>query len=310
MFRHVSSHSVRELQELIGRTGQASAHIQAGVVEPQRSLLIPVSVRFWDSPGPGDSYAHWLDDVSESGIGISSDYPFLEGQVLAVELCVNNTIWQDCMRIVHAGRTANGYRFDLESVDDPSGMALSNPATTRGLPDPTRQLQRKARERAWLAQAKEDIRKATRAYLLARRSWGLLGTSVKKQIASAIQTMPGTVKPTIDGCRRRHERRTVSGDTYLVIHGVHQWKIVAAHVVDVSTGGLRMAVPVTVEENRPNGGTGFQFEVGTPVVVGLGSEPNTLWVPAEIVRVEDPCGGLRHLGLQFITPKSLEAFSH
>lgn len=308
MFRHVSSHSVRELQELIGRTGETSAHIQAGVVEPQRSLLIPVSVRFWDCPGPGDSYAHWLDDVSESGIGISSDYPFLEGQVVAVELCVNNTIWQDCMRIVHAGRTANGYRFDLES-EDPANVTTGSSAHPRELPDPTRQLQQKARERAWLAQAKEDIRKATRAYLLARKSWGLLGTSVKKQIAKAIQTMPGTARPTIEGCRRRHERRAVSGDTYLVVHGVHQWKIVAAHVVDVSIGGLRMAVPMRVEENRSNG-EGFHFEVGTPVVVGLGSEPNTLWVPAEIVRVEEPSGGLRYLGLQFITPRSLEAFSH
>lgn len=286
-------HPLRLLKSLV------STDLEGDPQPGQGRLVIPVTIRSVDGVAPADRDRPSLQSASETGLVLSSRAPFGIGQILAIELCVNNTVWQDKLRVCRCESSGAGYHITLESPATPA----STPRRDDGN-DPTRKFQRLVRERAWLAQAKEDIKKATGAYLLARRSLGLLGGSVRKQISKAVAAMPGAPSAGNSDERRRHERRHTGGDTYIVLHSVKQWRLIAAQIVDVSEGGLRMAVPSRGDAASEGG---EELANGTAVVVGLGAEPSTLWVPAEVVRVEPDRGGVRHIGLQFITPKSLEA---
>ncbi len=288
---------------------------------PRRTLIVPITIRIIEQDGSlGPATTQWLQNISESGISITSHHKFDEDQILHVEICVNGTMWGGEMRVVHCTGTVSGYKFGLELKDPLPAQSTPSPTPwpvelerrkqPRILPDPTHRFRRAQRTHTWLEQAKAEIRKATRAYNLARRTWGLLGVSIQKQIKKVIEQFPGQLAPAVANERRKLQRHRTNVDAHLVVHSSAQWRQFPARIVDISEGGLKVEVNFQSSEDPAEWELHgeFSFYVGMAIVVGLGAEPNTLWVPAEVVRCGQSDGELQHLGVKFNTEKALEAF--
>jgi hypothetical protein len=213
------------------------------------------------------------------------------------------------MTVIHSTGTISGFKIGLTLKDQPQPSINSSlveaTESVHGLPDPTKRLRKTYREQTWLDKAKDDIRRATKAYYLARRTWGLLGVSVQKQVQKVVNELPGEPTPAVQDERRKSQRRNTNASAYLVVHSTARWRQFPARVVDVSHFGLKAEVVLGQDDAVERE---FSFCKGMVVVIGLGADPDTLWVPAEIVRSQELKGGVVQLGIQFNTPKSVEAF--
>jgi hypothetical protein len=283
---------------------------------PRRILGVPVRVQVISDEGLGPPSTHWLLNISEAGMCLTSHCAFEEGLALWVEFQVNGQSWGGRMRVVHRTPLAGTYRLGLvleEPSDEVSATSSGLRRTGRpGHHEVAREKRRKQQETLWLDTVRTEIRKASQAHRLARRTWGLLGVSVKQQIRKAVEQLAeGPALPEAN-LQRKTPRLPAGGDARIVFQIGGRWRQLPARLLDVSRGGVRVVVPAEVDSEAAEWELLGRIDLcpGMTLVVGLEVDSETLWIPAEVVRCEQPRGDVRDLGLQFNTPKSLRAFQH
>jgi hypothetical protein len=263
----------------------------------RRNLSIPVWIRIITGADLGPAQARQLTDISPNGLGFLSKVPIETGRYLVVELCINNVTWNGAMLVTHCTELAGGYKIGLVVEDS---AAPSAPTKEGRRPHTTNNL----------AKLQEEIPKAMRAYRQARLSWGLLGTPLRNNVARVIANLP----PVNDGykgkCQRRHRRRKLKGDVHLVVPTYYGGKWLRAQVMDISEGGAGLCLPLTLATDHIERELAGEFKICAhmAVIVGIGSEPNTVWLPAEITHCSKPKGAAMRIGVQFNTPDAQKAF--
>lgn len=275
----------------------------------RQKLGIPVTIQRIGKGGELESpRTEWLQDLSSSGIGLISKYPYEPREIVQVTMCVNGVTWSDRMSVVHRTQSLAGYRFGLTLLDPPKTDDRARKLGSRiGSELATIETSR-------LMRMKDEITRAVRAYSLARRSLGLLGTSVRRQVTTAIETIANFATAAIDpqqADERRGEPRVPSKCCVsIVVHSVPRWRLIPARVVDISRSGVRVTIPLELDrdmiETELAGPT--TFCKGMAVIVGLGSDPDVVWVPAEVVRWTKPDHQTQDICIEFVTPASLRAF--
>jgi hypothetical protein len=270
---------------------------------PRFPLVIPVSVRAIKEDGPGPETTCRLWDISATGMCTTSYFRFEEGQRLLVELVIEDIGWCGEMRVMHCTQTISGYKIGLRLARPEEKLAEDAIATSES---------RSARQdRDWLPQTREEVARSMKGYQRARQTWGLLGLSVRKLIRKAIHELPEVVPEEETEGRRLYARFPADIDTHLILAAGYGWHRLAARIENISEGGMRLLLNEDVVQ------TGAEREMmgdctvreGMPVMVGFGSEPDTVWVPAEIVRCEPPVEGMVRVGILFETPAAIEFFS-
>jgi len=272
---------------------------------PRYKLSVPVWIRPLTEAGPGPAHPYELRDISDTGIGLTSELRFEPQQRLQVDLCVNNIGWSSRMVVAHCTEAISGYNVGLELSEAPPPKTAP-PVVEEPLERP-RRLQN-------LEQVKEEICKAMRAYHLARVSWGLLGTPVKKRVLRVIEELlPASAELSgekDEGGWRKHRRLGMEGDVHLVIPLHYGWKWLRARINDVSQDGAGLSIPFDLIDNSVERELAGEFKIcpEMTVIVGLGAEPDTIWVPAEVVHGSGPKDGAVHIGVQFNTAGAQKAF--
>ncbi len=269
---------------------------------PRRRLSIPVWIRVITGSTFSPAQARQLVDISATGLGFISKSTYKVGQSMMVELCINNTTWSGPAKVVHCTEHAGGYKIGVmvttSSQQDLVQMAIYN---TSRKPTGARDLK----------QLQEQIPKAMRAYRQARASWGLLGTPIKKNIMRIISRLPmPSDDEHVGESHRRHKRFQMEGDVHLVVPTYYGGKWLWARILDISEGGAGLSIPWDVRDNdveRVMSGD-FRLAPKVPVIVGIGNEPHTVWLPAEITHCSPPQDGLIRVGVAFNTPTSQAAF--
>lgn len=260
-------------------------------------LAIPIRMRLVTEQGPGPAFNAELRDISENGLGVHFHMNLTADQLVDVELCINNIAWEGRMRIVHCTRTLNGYKIGLYNADP-----KMPPKQQRSADDA---LVRRLRNSVSLQQMRSEIKTAMRAYSLAYKSYGLLGSNVKKKIRQVLGAMPTPTTQEMDGSPRRTVRYEMQGDVHLVVPTSGHWRWIQARVVDVSEGGVGLRVdaeslndPVEAQLSGE-----FKFSNNMFTIIGLGTAPNILWVPARLVHIrnDEECDGMLRIGARLET---------
>lgn len=279
---------------------------------PRRTLVVPVWVRSLSGSRANAGRMCKLRDVTDWGLGIRSQVPYKAGEILWVDLRVNNATWSGEMQVVHCTQTIGAYKVGLVLREHADQAASSPEITALGdsdiAQDPTPRLREALRQRQWLAQAKVEVLETVRAYDLACRSWGLLGKSIRRSIRKIVNNLPGTTDPA-DDPRRRHPRRRTDADVQVIVCAPDNWRRVAARITDVSENGVGLVLAHDLSQNEIERDLAGPPKVhaGMIVILGLGTGANALWVPAEIVHCTKVQDDLVRAGAQFMTPRSLEA---
>lgn len=268
---------------------------------PRRKLSIPVWVRVITGSGVSPAQARQLLDISSFGLGINSKVKYRCGQQMMVELCINNTTWSGPMRVVHCTEMAGGYKVGLTVVGDAAGVEAEGAEGNRG---------RRPSDAANLKRLQAEIPKAMRAYRQARASWGLLGTPVKNNIMRIIAGLPPQEDNYRGHSRRKHRRMRITGDVHLVVPTYYGGKWLRAQILDISEGGAGLSIPfnLTSDDIERELAGDFKIAPKVPVIIGIGAEPNTIWLPAEITRCGKPENGAVRVGIAFNTPAAQAAF--
>jgi hypothetical protein len=267
----------------------------------RRRLSIPVWIRLVSGNNISPAQARQLIDISPTGLGVMSKAKLKPGQSMMVELCINNTTWSGPMKVVHCTETGGGYKIGLKVASKlPEGVTQAA-EDNRG---------RKPSSTATFKKLQEEIPRAMRAYRQARVSWGLLGTPVKNNIMQIVCTRPPLEEEFQGQSQRRHIRRQIAGDVHLVVPTYYGGKWLQAQILDISEGGAGLSIPFNMgsdEIERELSGD-LRIAPKVPVILGIGSEPNIIWLPAEITRCSKPQGGEVCVGLAFNTPAAQAAF--
>ena len=295
----VASSEASELTDrLLGKRGQ-----------PRTALSIPVRVRFAADDRESSAHLYTMHNISRTGISLYAHQPLPVDGIVNVGLFVNGLVWSGPMRILHCTETVGGYKVGLESMEEPEPSAGSE--SRPGPNECVRPLCRPMMEPATFSEIRAEIRKTIRAYHLARASWGLLGGAIRVQIRRAIRTVAGPSVPEQAGSRRKRPRSPVNTDTRVIFRAYHDWRQVAAWIIDVSEDGVGLAMPDQLLDDaieREMVGD-LHVSVGMTLIVGLGCEPRRLWIPGEVVDCSEPADGQVRAGIQFATPASLQIFS-
>ena len=305
----MSSVPGRQTAELLSELvdgAQLWDEVEPGTELGQRSssrfmVFLPVYVRTPSESGIGEAHGYQLIDISPSGLGFTSDHPFEPGYSVLVELCANNTHWNGRMQVVHCTETVSGYQVGCKVVDSPPSQ--------NSLPSdddyPARQ-----RGSTSLQDLRDEVYRAMRAYCLARRTWGLLGASVKKNVRKVIAGLPPLPTEAPRDCRRKHQRLRMEGDVHLVLGLDSGWRRMRPRIVDASRDGVGLLFPLDrVDDQVEQELVGeFKIRAGIPALVGFGAGPNTLWVPVRIVNcvVNNDC--MLRVGAEFNAEAALDAF--
>jgi hypothetical protein len=270
---------------------------------PRRKLSIPVWIRLVSGKSLSPAQARQLLDISPTGLGILSKVPYKPGQRLSVDLCINNTTWSGLMKVVHCTRTAGTYKV---------GLTVSTElADVKHGPEPGEDnRRRKPGTTVNLKQLQQEILRAMRAYRQARISWNLLGTPIQNKIKRII-TRLSPVEDNYQGpAHRRHRRMSASGDVHLVVPTYYGGKWLRARILDISEGGAGLSVPFSLSDDDIERKLAGEFRIApkVPVIVGIGNEPNTIWLPSEIAYCSRPEDGAIRVGVEFNTPAAQAAF--
>lgn len=280
--------------------------------DPRRTLIVPVCVRDIAKSHFESGNMCRLRDVTDWGLGIRSQIPFRIGKIVWIDLRVNNATWSGAMRVVHCTQTLGGYKVGLVIAEgvltrQTSASKAKTEPNGKDPSDPTPQLRKSLREREWLVQAKAEIQEAIQAYELARRSWGLLGVSVRKEIRRVVNSLPGTVDTAADR-RRKHPRIRTGADVRALACVNGSWRRLPARIADVSEDGVGLVLPYDMgqgdTERELAGDT--KVHAGMVVILGLGTGSNTLWVPAEVLHCQESADDKVRVGARFLTPRSLD----
>ena len=91
----------------------------------------------------------------------------------------------------------------------------------------------------------------------------------------------------------------------------HGWRQTPVRIVDVSQEGIGLLLPTALVDDpveRQMVGE-VQVHVGMILIIGLGSEPQRLWIPGEVMNCSPMKDGRIRSGIQFATPASQEMFN-
>jgi len=292
-------------QVFVGVRSVTTAEAAVATVErrrsPRRKLSIPVWIRIVSGASLSPAQARQLMDISPIGLGITSKARYRQGQQVSVELCINNTTWSGLMKVVHCTEMAGAYKVGLTVNNEASDVGGEPGEDNRG---------RRPSSAANLAQLQEQIPKAMRAYRQARVSWGLLGTPIKNNIKRIVSGL-SPVKDSYKGpTHRKHRRMHVAGDVHLVVPTYYGGKWLRAQILDISEGGAGLSVPFSLASDDVERELAGNFRIApkVPVIVGIGSEPHTIWLPAEITHCSRPDEGAIRVGVEFNTLAAQAAF--
>jgi len=259
--------------------------------------------------------AQWcvIWDISGSGLCVVTSSKFDLGEETAVTFSVRDVVWTGLMEVVHCTQTLNGYKIGLRALEPDEAPA---PGTTIDVPHSVQTVReitafrRSSAEQEWIGMAKREIAQAMTSYRRARRTFGVFGVSINKRIRQMIDELPPPAGERGAESQRKHRRLGTKIETFVVFSAYGDWRRLPAAFVDVSLGGLGLLVPhdlVTSQAEREMAGDWFVYS-GMPIMVGMQTESETLWIPAEIVRVEEPSQDIVRAGVQFATPRAMEFF--
>jgi hypothetical protein len=268
--------------------------------DQRRKLSIPVLMRLTSEGSVGPAQARQLVDISPTGLGILSRSRLRPGQSAVVELRINNTTWSGTMKVVHCNETNGAHQVGMTVTDAPIANRSPRANRLRG---------RRPSATANLKQFQAEIPEAMRAYRRSRTWWGLVGTSLKEKIQQTIAALP-LVEDDYDGtCERKHRRAKMNGDAHLVIPTYYNGQWLRAQISDMSEDGAGLLpFGLTVDHSQMEPASEFKISPNLPVIVGIDSGSNILWLPAEIIHSSQSNGMAMHIGVQFDTPAAREAF--
>jgi len=249
-----------------------------------------------------------LRDVSLRGIGLYSHRAMQTDEVVLVRFSLNEVCWSGPMRVRHCTETISGFKVGLEAIEQPQENKETCPSKASD------------RERhsaasmelvtSSLARVKAEARKAAQAYQRARMTWGLLGTSVRKQVQRVIEGLSPSGPVLQAGGLRKQSRRLTNSGTVVVFRLPHSWRQVTARIVDVSEDGVGLLLLSQLVDDpveREMGGE-VTVRVGMTLIVGLGAEPHRLWIPGEVIHFHPTGNDHVRAGIQFATPAAQQMF--
>jgi len=283
-------------------------------VELRDRLFVNVLVRELTDEGLGPAREYPLRDLSTGGMSITSPELIETGSVFEVEGCINHRTWKGRLRVVHSTLADNQYKVGMQLIDQPD--VPQPPRTPRIAALPTIELPGQpwthAGADSGLAQMEIDLDRVRNAVIAAENTWEQLGKTARKLILKAVGNLPEAAKPEppTETNHHEHPRQSTNLDAGMIIMGSQSWRRLAIHVTDVSEGGLGAKISNDQLDNETvsqNGGE-YVLHVGLPVMMAFGAEPDTIWLPAEIVHFDEDRPDSVNIGVQFITPRALQFF--
>jgi len=302
----------RPLAELLSRLAeniQCSHEVDRNMKHEKRAseryrLCTPVWIRPLDESGPHPARGHRLCDISDSGLAFISKRPFEPGQIVLADLCVDHTKWGGKFQVVYHTGTGDcrmGLRLSKNRSLPP------DKAAKRSDHDPLTNL----RKLVLLNQARDEIRQALRAYRLAHRTRGLLGTPMKRGIVRILKGLSPAIDGSKDDRRRKHTRLRVEGNAHLVFPMRYGWQLIHAWALDVSQSGLRVLIDRDrVDDCAEHELTRrFQVQPHMLAIVGFGAPWSRLWVPGETVHCIAAKETTTEVGVRFSAEALRKAFA-
>ncbi len=270
-------------------------------LSPRRNLSIPVWIRVVGGAPGSPAQSRQLVNMSLSGLGISSKTRYRQGQQVSVDVCVNNTTWSGLMKVVHCTEEAGAYKVGLSANTEPASVEADAGEDNLG---------RNSSTVADLRPLQEQIPMAMRAYRQARVSWGLLGTPIKKNIRRIIRSLSPIEDNYKGPSRRRHRRMYLTGDVHLLVPTYYEGKWLRPRILDIGEGGVGLSVPYTLSNDDIERELTGDFRIApqVPVIVGIGNNPQTIWLPAQITYCSGPDEGAMRVGVEFNTRAPRAAF--
>jgi hypothetical protein len=263
--------------------------------------VIPFKMQILTDTGAGPPFTATLRDISETGLGLTSQISLSTGVAVSVEVCVNNLTWKGRMKVVHCTATISGHKVGLELAERPP---MQSPRTRE------EEAVERLRDEIALERTKTQIVTAIRAYQLAHRTWGFLGTALKKRMRHVLTTLAPDIEAEAGPSGRKEPRLAMTGDVHVVVPVCYGWKWMAASIVDVSESGVQVVFNrdgLTDPKERELTGE-FDLKPGTPMIVGIGMQPDTLWVPARILHCEEAEQSMVRVGATFVKDHELMDF--
>lgn len=271
--------------------------------EGRRTAILPVRVHFGSADNPLEVRLAWLDDFSEHGLSLVSDEPFDPGQELLVELCANHHPCTGRLEVVHCTPIDERYRIGLRVLQTAEEVVS-------GQADSVAESEHQESDRQWLSQARLEFARMFQAHRVARETWLQMGSTVGALIERACRQLPSPGDLSEDSGRRRHPRHTADFAAHLVVQASRGWRRLAIQVTDVSEAGLCVLLPhEELDDPAASASIGdCVLHVGLPVMIAIQEPHETLWLPAEIVRCDYNGTTAVTLGMELVTPASLQFF--
>lgn len=283
-------------------------------IELRDRLFVNVFVRELTDEVLGPAREYPLRDLSTSGMSITSPEPIETGAVFEVEGCINHRTWKGRLQVVHSTLTDNQYKVGLQLIDQPDEAEPPRTERTTALPPiefPGRPWTHAGAD-SGLAQVEIDLDQVRNAVIAAENTWEQLGKTARKLILKAAGNLPEAAKPEpqTETNHREHPRQPTHLDAGMIVMGSQSWRRLAIHVTDVSEGGLGAEISNDQLDNETMAQDGGEcvLHVGLPVMMAFGAEPDTIWLPAEIMHCDDGRQNSINIGVQFITPRALQFF--
>ena len=283
-------------------------------IELRDRLFVNVFVRELTDEGLGLAREYPLRDLSTGGMSITSPEPIEIGSVFEVEGCINHRTWKGRLQVVHSTLADNQYKVDMQLIDQPDVPQQPRAHRIAALPPielPGRPWTHAGAD-SGLAQVEIDLDQVRKAVIAAENTWEQLGKTVRKLILKAAGDLPEAAKPEpqTETNHRKHPRQPMNLDADMIVTGSQRWQRLTIHVTDVSEGGLGAEISNDQLDNETIAQDGGEcvLHVGLPVMMAFGAEPDTIWLPAEIVHCDDGRPDSVNIGVQFITPRALQFF--
>ncbi|NLX12781.1 MAG: PilZ domain-containing protein [Phycisphaerales bacterium] len=297
-----------DLNELLDRIDEVDEVVRdrwlGKRTSPRYALNIPVVIQVLTDNRVGPPVEYPLRDISDNGICFISKINICHGTWLRAQIEVNEACWSGNLCVAHCTETVGGFKVGADQAGPLGRKITSDPSH-----EITSSIQSRLREMESLKAIAEEIQTVIRAYDIARLSWGLLGTSLKKKILSIVRDLPPVADAPVEQCRRKHPRKVMCGCAQLIVKTNYGRKRIDAKIINVSEGGgclqVRNSALEDPIERKMAGDLLIQPE--TTLMLGIGGPDEMLWIPAEIRRMQKLDKKETEIGIQFVTDKSLSS---
>lgn len=277
-------------------------------------LFLNVSVREQTDEGFGPAREYALRDLSADGMSISSPHPMAVGRTLEVEGNINHCTWKGRLEVVHCTPLDDEYKVGMKLIEPLKATPPFREKRNTFFPDVARIGQSSVEPAAesCLEQVEIDLNRVRNAFLVAENTWEQLGRTARRLILKAAGELPraSSPRPETETNQRRHPRQATSLDAGMVVMGSDNWHRLGIRVTNVSEGGLggEIAKDQLNDDSAAQAGAQCAICVGLPVMMAFGSEPDTIWLPAEITHCDNNQADKIAFGVQFVTPMALQFF--